>query len=169
MRSIPGLTGRLRKLPESFLEAAGANLSVLKSPTVWRLEDGSFYGWEGVHTLEGSCEGSCTHVWNYAYALPFLFPKLERSMRELNYRYNQDAAGGMHFRLQLPLGAPQWDFHACCDGQFGDVVKTYREWKICGNDEWLRALWPKVRKSLEYAWSPEKPDAWDRDRDGVLE
>ena len=54
-----------------------ANLAVLKTPTVMRLEDGSFYGWEGLHETAGSCEGSCTHVWNYAYALPFLFPKLE--------------------------------------------------------------------------------------------
>lgn len=158
-----------QSLPEVFLEAAGSNLSTLKSPTVWRLEDGSFYGWEGVHTTAGSCEGSCTHVWNYAYALPFLFPRLERSMREMDYRYNQDAHGGMHFRLQLPLGAPQSSFRPCCDGQFGGVIKTYRDWKICGDDQWLRRLWPAVKKSLAYAWSPDNPDAWDRDRDGVLE
>ena len=54
-----------------------------------RLEDGTFYGWEGLHLDEGCCEGSCTHVWNYTYALHFLFPDLERSMRNLDYRYNQ--------------------------------------------------------------------------------
>ena len=63
-------------LPESVKEAAGSNVAVLKSPTVMRLEDGQFYGWEGVWENSGSCEGTCTHVWNYAYALCFLFPKL---------------------------------------------------------------------------------------------
>lgn len=39
-------------LPKEIIDAASANLSVLKSPTVLRLEDGSFYGWEGVSELE---------------------------------------------------------------------------------------------------------------------
>lgn len=156
-------------LPEDVFDAISANISILKSPTVLRLENGEFWAWEGVHCRAGSCEGSCTHVWNYAYALPFLFPSLERSMRELDYRYNQDEHGGMQFRLQLPLGSPRSAFRPCCDGQFGGVVKTYREWKICGDDKWLRALWPAVKKSLAFAWSPDNLDRWDADRDGVLE
>ena len=36
-------------------------------------------------------------------------------------------------------------FRACLDGQMGGVIKTYREWKLSGNDEWLSALWPKVK------------------------
>lgn len=158
-----------QSLPPVMLEAAGSNTSILKSPTVLRLENGAFYGWEGVHSHEGSCEGSCTHVWNYAYALPFLFPRLERSMRSLHYQYDQDEAGGLRFRTQLPLGAPKWNFRPCCDGQFGDVIKVYREWKLCGNDDWLRSLWEQVKRSIAYAWSDENPDRWDHDRDGVLE
>ena len=73
-------------LSAAVVDAISANLSVLKSPTVLRLQDGTFYGFEGCHPDEGCCEGSCTHVWNYAYALPFLFPRLERSMREADYR-----------------------------------------------------------------------------------
>jgi non-lysosomal glucosylceramidase len=156
-------------LPECVLDAVSANISILKSPTCLRLEDGSFYGWEGCHCHEGSCEGSCTHVWNYAYALPFLFPKLERSMRTLNYRYNQRESGAMTFRLRLPLGVAPGTFRPCCDGQFGDVIKTYRDWKISGDTEWLRSLWPAIKKSIAFAWSPENPDRWDADRDGVLE
>jgi non-lysosomal glucosylceramidase len=156
-------------LSVSVLDAVGSNLAVLKSPTVLRLEDGSFYGWEGVHEQAGSCEGSCTHVWNYACALPFLFPKLEKSMRSLDYKYNQREDGGMVFRLKLPPGREKWNFRPCADGQFGGVVKTYRDWKICGDDEWLRRLWPQVRRSIEFAWSEDNADAWDRDRDGVLE
>ncbi|MEM2936436.1 MAG: GH116 family glycosyl-hydrolase, partial [Candidatus Bathyarchaeia archaeon] len=73
-------------LPSFILDAVSANISILKTPTVLRLEDGSFYGWEGCHPSSGCCEGSCTHVWNYAYVLPFLFPKLERSMRDLDFK-----------------------------------------------------------------------------------
>jgi non-lysosomal glucosylceramidase len=155
-------------LPPSALDAVSANISILKSPTVLRLEDGTFYGWEGCHPNVGCCEGSCTHVWNYAQALPFLFPKLERSMREADFRYNLRSDGGMAFRLQLPLGSYISPFRPCADGQFGGVMKTYRDWKICGDDTWLKSLWPKVKASLEFAWSPENEDRWDPDKTGVL-
>ncbi len=156
-------------LPHPVLDAVSANISVLKTATCLRLEDGSFYGWEGCHSNEGSCEGSCTHVWNYTYALPFLFPKLERSMRELDYKYKLRPDGGMPFRLQLPAGAKWSGFRPCADGQFGGVIKVYREWKISGNNDWLRNIWPGVRKSLEFAWSPDNIDCWDPDRTGVLQ
>lgn len=155
-------------LPPEVLEAISATLSVLKSPTVLRLENGEFYGWEGVFSDVGSCEGSCTHVWNYAYALPFLFPKLERSMRDLDYAHNLMPTGEMQFRLMLPLGNIHM-FRACADGQFGGVLKVRRDWKLCGDDDWLRGLWPEVKKSLEYAWSVENRDRWDLDKDGMLE
>jgi uncharacterized protein (DUF608 family) len=155
-------------LPEAALDAVGANLSVLKSPTVWRLENGAFYGWEGAMTDRGSCEGSCTHVWNYAYALPFLFPALERSMRELDFAYNLRPDGSMAFRLMLPLGSGQWGHRACVDGQMGGVIKAYRDWKILGDTEWLRKLWPAVKRSLEFAWSPENKDRWDPGKTGVI-
>ena len=156
-------------LPPAVIDAVSSNISILKSPTVLRLEDGSFYGWEGCHCGSGCCEGSCTHVWNYAYALPFLFPKLERSMRDLNYKYNQREDGGLVFRLKLPLGRERGSFRPCADGQFGDVIKTYRDWKISGDTEWLRKLWPSVKKSIEFAWAPTNEDKWDFDKDGVLE
>ncbi|MFN8489625.1 MAG: GH116 family glycosyl-hydrolase [Caldilineaceae bacterium] len=155
-------------LPPAALDAVSANISILKSPTTLRLEDGTFYGWEGLHPTEGCCEGSCTHVWNYAQALPFLFPKLERSMRTADYVYNLRPDGGMPFRIQLPLGIGRWNFRACADGQFGGVLKTYRDWKISGDTEWLRDLWPLVKKSIEFAWSPANEDRWDPDKSGVL-
>ncbi len=151
-----------------LLEAATYNLSTLKSPTVLRLEDGTLWGWEGVHEHEGSCEGSCNHVWNYAYALPFLFPRLERSMREADYRYNMQENGKMAFRIRLPLGRPGWHI-PCVDGQMGGVIKTYREWKLSGNTEWLARIWPDVKRSLEYAWVDDGQFSWDVDRDGVME
>ena len=152
-----------------LLEAASATLSVLKTATVLRLEDGSFYGWEGVHEEAGSCEGTCQHVWNYAYALCFLFPELERSIRDLEFQYSTDPDGRMVFRLKLPLGREKGDFRACLDGQMGHVIKCYREWKLSGDDQWLIKNWNNISSVLEYTWSPSNPDQWDPDKDGVLE
>jgi uncharacterized protein (DUF608 family) len=152
-------------LPEAVLDAVSSQMSILKTPTCILLEDGTFWGWEGCKENAGSCEGSCTHVWNYAQALPFLFPQLERSMRNADYRYNLSPDGHMSFRMPLPPGTPpETEFHAAADGQLGGVMKVYRDWLIGGGDDWLRQLWPSVKKALEYTWL-----YWDQDRDGVIE
>ena len=156
-------------LPSFVIDAISANLSVLKSPTVLRLEDGSFWGWEGVHDRNGLCEGSCQHVWNYAYALPFLFPNLERSMRENTIKYGLYENGESRFRLPLPLGREAKRFFACVDGQMGEIIKCYREWKICGDNEWLKKHAKAIFKMLEYAWSDTNSHCWDENCDGVIE
>jgi len=151
-------------VPPYVLDAAASQMSTLKTTTCIRLEDGTFYAFEGCHPGAGCCEGSCTHVWNYAQALAFLFPALERSMRTADYTHNMDEDGRMGFRLQLPPGSSIWRFHAAADGQMGGLIKLYRDWKLCGDDEWLRTLWPRARRALAYAWK-----VWDVDRDGVME
>jgi uncharacterized protein (DUF608 family) len=152
-------------LPSHVLDAVSSQLSTLRTNTCLRLADGAFYGFEGCNNDAGCCEGSCTHVWNYAQALPYLFPALERSMREADYEYNLHDDGHMTFRLPLPLGTrPEPAFHAAADGQMGGVMKTYRDWLISGDNDWLRKLWPRVKLALGYAWK-----AWDADRDGVME
>lgn len=157
-------------LPDSAKDAVSSCISILKSPTCLRLEDGTFYGWEGVLSDIGSCEGSCSHVWGYQQALPFLFPDLERSMRESHLKYSVDEHGGSHFRLQLPLGvqANLEDFRPCADGQFGDIMKIYRDWKISGDDDYIRRHWETIKKTVEYAWSEHNPDKWDTAKRGVL-
>ena len=65
--------------PDAVKEAALSNLAVLKSQTVFRVPSGHLLGWEGVFDHEGSCRGSCTHVWNYENAVACLFPDLARS------------------------------------------------------------------------------------------
>lgn len=163
-------------LPASVLDAITANLSVLKSPTCVRLTDGTLYGFEGCHDDAGCCEGSCTHVWNYDQATPFLFPALARSMRNIEFKYSLLPNGQMMFRLMLPPQRTNVDRsrneglgRAAADGQMGSVIKMYREWKIAGDTEWLRSLWPRVKAALEFAWSPDNADHWDADRDGVME
>lgn len=156
-------------LPPEVLDAVAANVSVLKSPTCLRLEDGSFYGFEGVHPHEGCCEGSCTHVWSYAYTVAFLFPRLERSARTLEYTQSIQPDGGMGFRLQLPLGCGPTNFRPAVDGQYGTVLRVYREYLISGDTKWLKNIWQEVKKTISYAWSLANPDQWDRDKDGIME
>lgn len=157
-------------LPRDVMDAVSANVSILKSPTCLRNYDGSFYAFEGCGRDKGSCEGTCTHVWNYAYALPYLFPNLERSIRTNHYKYDIDNIGGLAFRTTMPLGRPHNKdrYFACADGQFGDVLKVYREFKLCGNVEWLSSIWKDVVKSIEYAWHPENPFKWDPEKTGHL-
>lgn len=156
-------------MPKEALDAVSANISILKSPTCIRLQNGELYGFEGNHVDEGCCEGSCTHVWSYTYALAFLFPRLERSMRNLEYTHSMRTDGSMGFRLMLPLGREPNDFHACADGQMATIMRVYREYKISGDKKWLAKLWPNVKRTLEYAWSPENKDKWDLDKDGIME
>ena len=157
-------------MPPKALEAVSANLCILKSPTVLRLEDGTVYGWEGCRETVGACEGSCTHVWNYAQALPYLFPALARRMREVDYLYNQQSDGSMPFRLQLPLGTPNSTGGiSCADGLFGNIMLVYRDWKISGDDAWMASLWPAVKKSIAYTWDPNNPMQWDPDKTGILQ
>jgi uncharacterized protein (DUF608 family) len=153
------------------IEAVAANLSVLKTAVVTRLEDGTFYGFEGAHAQAGCCEGSCTHVWNYTQAAPFLFPALERSMRAADFDYNQRADGYMRFRLPLPAALTTeeyWGFHPCADGQFGNVLKAYADWKISGDTGWLKQHWQAVQRAIEFAWAPTNEYRWDPEKTGVL-
>jgi uncharacterized protein (DUF608 family) len=174
-KNLPRLEARTRRfadtlysstLPATVLDAAGSQLAVLKSTTCLRLEDGSFYGWEGCHPGAGCCEGTCSHVWNYAQALPNLYPGLQASTLENHLTCGLGDDGKMDFRQRLPLDAkrPVSDFHAAADGQMGIVLNVYRHWQLTGDDAWLRAWWPRARKALEYAWVH-----WDADRDGVME
>lgn len=144
-------------LPAEVLEAVAANLTILKSPTVLRQWDGRFWAWEGCQDSFGSCHGSCTHVWNYAQALPHLFPSLERTLRETEFRVSQNTEGHQNFRVNLPISAPPHNFHAAADGQLGGIMKVYREWRISGDTQWMKDLFPAVKKSLDYCirtWDP---------------
>ena len=71
--------------------------------------------------------------------------------------------------MNLPLGRELLCPRACVDGQMGAVIKCYREWKISGDNEWLKNNWSDIKKVLEYAWNNVNEDCWDLDKDGVLE
>ena len=152
-------------LPAAVKEAASANLSTLVSTTCFRTADGEFHGFEGVNDKSGCCHGNCTHVWNYETATAHLFPSLARSLRGASFGYDLDDAGAIHFRQSLPPGKERSGF-AAADGQMGQIVHVYLDWILSGDSTWLRGIWPRVKKALEFAWVP---GGWDADRDGVLE
>lgn len=154
-------------LPAEIREAALFNLSTLRSQTCFRTADGRFFGWEGCFDRKGSCHGSCTHVWNYEHATAQLFPDLARSMRETEFSdYAMFDDGLMGFRVGLPLKPGASHRLAAADGQMGCLLKLHREWRLSGDTDWLRRLWPHARRALEFAWLP---GSWDADQDGVME
>jgi non-lysosomal glucosylceramidase len=154
------------ELPAPVKEAALFNLSTLRTQTCFRTADGRFYGFEGSNNRSGCCWGSCTHVWNYEQATPFLFGALAWTMREVEYAHATDAEGLMSFRVTLPLDRAREFGKAAADGQMGCVMKAYRDWQLSGDDAALRELWPAIRRSIEFCWIP---GGWDADRDGVME
>jgi len=151
-------------LPGEIIEAIAANLAILKSPTVLRQTDGKLWNWEGCGDNSGCCEGSCTHVWNYAQAVPHLFPKLERTMRETEFFPSQDKEGHQTFRSALPIRPVATTFYAASDGQLGGIMKMYRDWRISGDSEWMKKLYPHVATSMDYCIR-----TWDPRSTGTLE
>ena len=138
----------------------------------------------------GCCPLNCTHVLNYEQALSRLFPDLERTQRDLEFGLQMTGGGGIPHRVVLPLEMPRWgsEYEDCgddcdcdeiedlgsiahhnenavyaCDGHFGAILKAYREYLQSGDHDWLAAIWPRIKLSLEYAI-----DRWDDDRDGIL-
>ncbi|MCL3780019.1 hypothetical protein EMN47_06410 [Prolixibacteraceae bacterium JC049] len=151
-------------LPPEVIEAVAANLTILKSPTVLRQYDGRMWAWEGCNDLGGCCAGSCTHVWNYAQAIPHLFPALERTLRETEFKQSQNTKGHQTFRSGLPIKPVTHNFYAAADGQLGGIMKIYRDWRISGDTQWIQEIYPKVKSSLDYCIQ-----TWDPKHKGILE
>jgi non-lysosomal glucosylceramidase len=146
-------------LPYWFLDRTMANTSTLATATCYRLvraDDPSaerFYGWEGTYC----CPGTCQHVWQYAQAVARLFPALERNAREtvdFGLAWRED--GAIDYRAE----AHRIVAH---DGLAGTILRAWREHQMAPDGRFLAAIWPRVRRSLEFLL------AEDRDADGLLE
>lgn len=112
-------------------------------------------------------------------------------MRHTEFVHSTRETGNMAFRTNLPPGGHLWEVKPCADGQMGTVIQVYRDWKLGGGDEFLKTMWPGVKRAIEYAWTmtPDKMAArkpkptfggpaeipysfdslWDPDKDGVME
>ena len=168
--------------PSYIIDAISSQASSLKTNLVMRTEDGTLFGFEGLTDNSGCCPMNCTHVWNYEQTLAYLFPSLERSFRQTDFLHNTFDNGYQVFRTLMPLGEYWWTFKPCADGQMGNIVRVYREWKLSGDTEWLKRLWPRVKAALEFAWKGvgDVDEAlewqkeklllpWDPDKDGIME
>jgi uncharacterized protein (DUF608 family) len=152
-------------IPAAVKDRASANLSTLATTTCFRTADGKFRAFEGSDDHRGCCFGNCTHVWNYETVTPHLFPAFARTLRETAFGYSMDEQGAIHFRTMLPEGKDRSPF-AAADGQMGQIVHAYLDWKLSGDRAWLERIEPLVRKALEFSWIA---GGWDANRDGVME
>ncbi len=140
-------------LPRWLMYRIGATFCNLATSTCHWFDDGRFYGWEGV----GCCAGTCTHVWHYAQAVGRLFPSLERAARELvDFGLALEESGAIRFR-------GEYNHHPAVDGQAGSILRVLREHQMSADGEWLRRMWPRVKKAIEWLV------AQDRDGDGLME
>jgi hypothetical protein len=50
------------------------------------------------------------------------------------------------------------------DGQLGGIMKVYREWRISGDNDWMKRIYPMVKKSMDYCIQ-----IWDPGHKGIVE
>lgn len=133
-------------LPHWLLERALLNIGTLSTANTYRFASGRFWGWEGVN----ACEGTCTHVWQYAQAMGRIFPTLERDTRQrtdLNAAMQED--GGIIFRAE-------YETRPAIDGQAGTILRIYREHQMCADDAFLRQNWEQIKKAVRFMLAQDK-------------
>ncbi|MBU7004371.1 MAG: hypothetical protein HXS50_02305 [Theionarchaea archaeon] len=165
-------------IPAPLLDAVATQMSIIRSPTCFMQEDGKFFGFEGCRGSStgcscesgGCCPLNCTHVWNYEQSLSRLYPELERTMREVDLKFQMGEDGRIPHRTVLPLYLPRWHQDEgtsavyAADGHCGTILKTYREYRISGDAEFLKGNWSNLKRALQYAI-----DTWDPDEDGIFD
>lgn len=140
-------------LPHWFLERTFLNVGTVATANTYRFADNRFWGWEGVN----ACEGTCTHVWQYAQALGRIFPSLERDTRQ---RVDLGIAllenGGISFRAEYTT-------RPAIDGQAGTILRFYREHQMSADYTFLKSNWDKIKKTVRFML------AQDKNRDGMTD
>lgn len=140
-------------LPYWFLDRTFASICTLATSTCYQFDTGRFYAFEGVYC----CQGTCQHVWNYAQAVARIFPSLERDLRQrTDFGSAWHENGAIDYRGECAR-------HVAHDGQCGVILRAWREHQMSPDDTYLRATWPRVRKSVEYMIGQ------DADENGLLE
>jgi len=140
-------------LPCWFLDRIFIPQDCLASTTCFRFADGRFYTFEGVR----SCLGHPNHVWHYAQGHARIFPEIEQDVLErvwYGFAFHDD--GSIGYR-------GEHGGESAIDGHCGAILSVLRAHQTGPDATMLRRLWPKVKKSIEYA------NARDRDNDGLLD
>jgi non-lysosomal glucosylceramidase len=91
-------------MPAFVLDAVASNTAGLKTNLIMQDHLGRVHGFEGLGNDFGCCPGNCTHVWNYAQSMAFLFPSLERKIREVSFYHDTHENGYQCFRTTFPPG-----------------------------------------------------------------
>jgi non-lysosomal glucosylceramidase len=141
-------------LPGAVKEAASANLSTLATTTCFphRRRRVSRVGRQRRHS--GDAASATARMCGITKRQRrFLFPSFARSLRRSAFGYSMDDAGAMHFRQLLPEGKGRSGY-AAADGQMGQIIHAWLDWKISGDDALLKSTWPRAKKALEFAWVP---------------
>lgn len=147
-------TERFRKamydstLPYWLLDCVTSQISTIRhSGVVFRIANGDVYGWEGSN---GCCDPTCTHVWGYEQTLAHVFPSLERSMREIDYKHQQRADGGIDNRTEVPSPPRPTGEQPFSDGHASCILKAYREALNSPDDRFLKEYYPRVKGAVNY-------------------
>lgn len=133
-------------LPHWFLERTLLNIGTIATANTYRFASGRFWGWEGVN----SCEGTCTHVWQYGQALARIFPSLERDTRQrVDLGVAQQPDGGIRFRAEFTD-------RPAIDGQAGTILRFYREHQMSADDRFLRDNWSRIKLAVTFMLAQDK-------------
>jgi len=133
-------------LPHWFLERTFLNIGTIATANTYRFASGRFWGWEGVN----SCEGTCTHVWQYGHALARIFPSLERDTRQrVDLGVGMQPNGGIIFRAEF-------EDHPAIDGQAGTILRIYREHQMSVDHTFLQTNWDKIKKAVAFMLAQDK-------------
>ena len=140
-------------LPAAVKDAATANLSTLVTQTCFRTADGEFHGFEG-------CDETQRLLSRQLHARLELRDRDGTSLSDLARSLRHAAFGyidGRRRRHALPAVTARWRRAlptAAADGQMGQIIKVYLDWHLSGDDAFLRELWPRVKRAIEFAWIP---------------
>lgn len=140
-------------LPYWFLERIFIPLDCLAATTCYRFADGRFYTYEGIR----SCPGHPDHVWHYAQGHARIFPELEQDVLErvwFGFGFHED--GSVAYRGEI-------GGQSAIDGHCGVILSVLRAHQTNPDSGMLKRLWPRVKKSVEFAITR------DRDNDGLLD
>jgi uncharacterized protein (DUF608 family) len=142
-------------LPDSMPLAWSGQLSTLAKCTWWT-RDGRFAVWEGLgccgfHTTDITYQGS--------FNILALFPELQKAQMRMGAEFQRDDGRVHHFftpdLFHVDNGFDRVDMNP----QF--VMLAARDYLWTGDKDYLRVLWPHVRRAMA------STDLLDADRDGL--
>ncbi len=136
--------------------------------TCFRTADGEFHGFEGANDQSRLLP-------RQLHARLELRDRHRASVSRLSrvrcakpaFGYSMDEAGAHALPPAPAATAKTASGFAAADGQMGQIMHAYLDWRLSGDTEWLRGLWPRVKQAPSS--SPGSPGGWDANRDGVME